>query len=183
MTGVQTCALPILIIVCDPHVIIFSEKTIAWPNGVTELAWSRWYKRAIEKSANQIRGAERWIRDLPSEIYLDPDCTIPFPIEFPSAERMIVHRVVVARGAGAACREHFGGGNGSLMLAPGVKGREHYKGDSIRPFVVGDRSEEHTSELQSLTNLVCRLLLEKKKNTKKISYCKKTKVTHLHHTT
>src|SRR5258706_11635075 len=30
-----------------------------------------------------------------------------------------------------------------------------------------DRSEEHTSELQSLTNLVCRLLLEKKKNKKK----------------
>src|SRR5258706_3346420 len=27
----------------------------------------------------------------------------------------------------------------------------------------GNRSEEHTSELQSLTNLVCRLLLEKKK--------------------
>src|SRR5262249_56517342 len=27
----------------------------------------------------------------------------------------------------------------------------------------GTRSEEHTSELQSLTNLVCRLLLEKKK--------------------
>src|SRR5437016_10991148 len=32
-------------------------------------------------------------------------------------------------------------------------------------FQVGrPRSEEHTSELQSLTNLVCRLLLEKKKN-------------------
>src|SRR5258706_6081170 len=28
-----------------------------------------------------------------------------------------------------------------------------------------ERSEEHTSELQSLTNLVCRLLLEKKKDT------------------
>src|SRR5437016_9556477 len=28
---------------------------------------------------------------------------------------------------------------------------------------LGARSEEHTSELQSLTNLVCRLLLEKKK--------------------
>src|SRR5262245_65114226 len=27
-----------------------------------------------------------------------------------------------------------------------------------------DRSEEHTSELQSLRHLVCRLLLEKKKN-------------------
>src|SRR5262249_56860905 len=29
-----------------------------------------------------------------------------------------------------------------------------------RHAVVADRSEEHTSELQSLTNLVCRLLLE-----------------------
>src|SRR5438093_2367945 len=33
---------------------------------------------------------------------------------------------------------------------------------SFRP-----RSEEHTSELQSLTNLVCRLLLEKKKDNSK----------------
>src|SRR5258706_11831029 len=32
----------------------------------------------------------------------------------------------------------------------------------------GQRSEEHTSELQSLTNLVCRLLLEKKKKKKYI---------------
>src|SRR5256885_2552517 len=30
----------------------------------------------------------------------------------------------------------------------------------------GERSEEHTSELQSPCNLVCRLLLEKKKNTR-----------------
>src|SRR5438093_5206628 len=30
------------------------------------------------------------------------------------------------------------------------------------------RSEEHTSELQSLTNLVCRLLLEKKKKVRLI---------------
>src|SRR5688572_30983771 len=32
--------------------------------------------------------------------------------------------------------------------------------------VVDHRSEEHTSELQSQSNLVCRLLLEKKKNKK-----------------
>src|SRR5260370_3402809 len=31
------------------------------------------------------------------------------------------------------------------------------------PFATLDRSEEHTSELQSHLNLVCRLLLEKKK--------------------
>src|SRR2546430_13936920 len=33
--------------------------------------------------------------------------------------------------------------------------------------VIGVRSEEHTSELQSQSNLVCRLLLEKKKTEKK----------------
>src|SRR5690625_6009310 len=32
------------------------------------------------------------------------------------------------------------------------------------PIIVGGRSEEHTSELQSRGHLVCRLLLEKKKN-------------------
>src|SRR5262249_58658101 len=35
----------------------------------------------------------------------------------------------------------------------------------VVPPEVDHRSEEHTSELQSLTNLVCRLLLEKKKTT------------------
>src|SRR5690625_7038256 len=33
------------------------------------------------------------------------------------------------------------------------------------PLLMNDRSEEHTSELQSRGHLVCRLLLEKKKNT------------------
>src|SRR2546421_9192992 len=34
------------------------------------------------------------------------------------------------------------------------------------PGQAGGRSEEHTSELQSRSDLVCRLLLEKKKNNK-----------------
>src|SRR2546430_11236213 len=33
----------------------------------------------------------------------------------------------------------------------------------VLPRGLGERSEEHTSELQSQSNLVCRLLLEKKK--------------------
>src|SRR5256886_16307848 len=41
------------------------------------------------------------------------------------------------------------------------------QGKSFKVFKTKDpaRSEEHTSELQSQSNLVCRLLLEKKKNT------------------
>src|SRR2546430_4431038 len=37
--------------------------------------------------------------------------------------------------------------------------------NSWKPTGLTTRSEEHTSELQSQSNLVCRLLLEKKKNT------------------
>src|SRR5438034_1483895 len=36
----------------------------------------------------------------------------------------------------------------------------------VRALVLGARSEEHTSELQSHSDLVCRLLLEKKKKNK-----------------
>src|SRR5947199_8100831 len=37
----------------------------------------------------------------------------------------------------------------------------------VQSRVAGPRSEEHTSELQSLRHLVCRLLLEKKKKKRK----------------
>src|SRR3989454_3085726 len=43
---------------------------------------------------------------------------------------------------------------------------EHGDGDGRRVDPAARRSEEHTSELQSPCNLVCRLLLEKKKKTK-----------------
>src|SRR5690606_40269252 len=58
-----------------------------------------------------------------------------------------------------------------------------YKRDDrgVRPWIkpgtpglmhrIGGRSEEHTSELQSRENLVCRLLLEKKKKKTSISCC------------
>src|SRR5262249_62133490 len=36
------------------------------------------------------------------------------------------------------------------------------RSEAVMPAPARQRSEEHTSELQSLTNLVCRLLLEKK---------------------
>src|SRR2546427_9510069 len=39
----------------------------------------------------------------------------------------------------------------------------HAPGHRVHGVAHADRSEEHTSELQSQSNLVCRLLLEKKK--------------------
>src|SRR2546425_4070707 len=50
-----------------------------------------------------------------------------------------------------------------------VLGRGHQARDHQLPVVQAGarRSEEHTSELQSLAYLVCRLLLEKKKKNRK----------------
>src|SRR2546426_4328687 len=56
----------------------------------------------------------------------------------------------VARAYGAACTPDFFGFNAGLEL-------------QNRGRLDASRSEEHTSELQSPCNLVCRLLLEKKK--------------------
>src|SRR2546427_917389 len=45
-----------------------------------------------------------------------------------------------------------------------IKDRLHRLAPAVRrALTLKDRSEEHTSELQSQSNLVCRLLLEKKK--------------------
>src|SRR5256886_8304637 len=55
-------------------------------------------------------------------------------------------------------RRHQAGGGGEH--------RAHLPGELSEPGRSDhDRSEEHTSELQSQSNLVCRLLLEKKKKT------------------
>src|SRR5258706_12047301 len=50
----------------------------------------------------------------------------------------------------------------------GRDGRPDHLG--ARRAVSNHRSEEHTSELQSLTNLVCRLLLEKKNHSKQVHH-------------
>src|SRR5438045_4903585 len=51
-----------------------------------------------------------------------------------------------------------------LALFPGCDSGTPHNGVRL---VFDPRSEEHTSELQSLRHLVCRLLLEKKKKKKK----------------
>src|SRR5256885_12854836 len=51
-----------------------------------------------------------------------------------------------------------------LRIIPNID-RFRESGYAFKAYAFHKRSEEHTSELQSPCNLVCRLLLEKKKNT------------------
>src|SRR2546430_5002604 len=69
--------------------------------------------------------------------------------------------------SGRDARPHCGRGRGRAG-ARSRRGGTSGKGTAAARFgrrPVPHRSEEHTSELQSQSNLVCRLLLEKKKNT------------------
>src|SRR6266480_4655963 len=72
----------------------------------------------------------------------------------------------------------------TVYLQPGSPGlrdwmRERLMNrDTVRARLIAARSEEHTSELQSHVNLVCRLLLEKKKkNDFNFFFAKKNKKT------
>src|SRR5258706_1461534 len=48
-------------------VLLFSDKRCAFQADVDiNVAWSRWYKRAITKSARQLAGAESFLRRFPA---------------------------------------------------------------------------------------------------------------------
>src|SRR5438034_8033578 len=53
--------------------------------------------------------------------------------------------------------------NPSLSSSPWMRGAPHNGFSLLIRWMSSRRSEEHTSELQSHSDLVCRLLLEKKK--------------------
>lgn len=129
-----------LLVVCGAYIIIFSEKTVSWPNGDLNIAWSRWVKRAIRNAAKQAAGAERWITDQPDRIFLDRACKEPFPIDLPSESERIIHRIVVANGAALACKQNLPDSSGSLIIRPDIKGNAHWPRDlnQVRPFCIGD---------------------------------------------
>src|SRR5205823_12291091 len=82
-------------------------------------------------------------------------------------KQLLERRFVIERQHARAGRERFRHARGG-WAAEGGESRARRHQQVIRMPVIAagefdDRSEEHTSELQSLAYLVCRLLLEKKK--------------------
>lgn len=128
-----------LLVVCGDHVLVFSDRTVAWPNvNDVNLAWRRWFKRAVKESADQILGAQRWLNKFPGRVFLDSQCTQQLPLSLPPNNRMKLHGIVVALGAGKACVEYFEEGIGSLMVSPNIKGGQHLSEHGVLPFVIGD---------------------------------------------
>lgn len=122
-----------LLVVFEDHIIILSDKNCHFGNtGNLELDWARWYRKAILDSARQVYGAERWIRQFPSRLFLDKQCTVRFPIELPDPAKANFHRIVVAHDGARRCQEVLGG-SGSLMLDNTLVGDAHLQ----NPFTVG----------------------------------------------
>lgn len=149
-----------LLIVFGEDIVIFSDKQCAFPEtGNLSQDWSRWFRKAVMKSAEQVWGAERWILDHPDRLYLDRACQIPFPLGVPPRERARLHRVVVAHAVSDRCRA-FHGGSGTLMIMPHLTGDAHYgyPAHPVIPFAVGDLNPSkgfvHVLDDQSLDTVL-----------------------------
>jgi len=134
-----------LLVVFDNHIIIFSDKDCHFTNsGDLHVDWTRWLRKAVFRSADQIWGAERWLKTSHGPLFLDGACTQPFPYSLPDPSVTRFHRIVVAHEVSKQCRERLGG-SGSLMIDSSLEGEQHFAKpeDGGRLFTVGhiDRSK------------------------------------------
>src|SRR5688500_19969096 len=94
-------------------------------------------------------------------------CNIPLQGPAGASTPEDAARQAHAQGSGRGAFQNFTvvgtrvSGNRGVVFSTGIANSSQ----QITPRQMFGRSEEHTSELQSPCNLVCRLLLEKKNNT------------------
>jgi hypothetical protein len=122
-----------LLVVFGNDLVIFSDKDCEFPStGRLDVDWARWFRRAVQKSAEQLWGAERWIRQNPARLFLDRLCSQRLPVPLPPSSNMRVQRIVVAHKAASRCRELMGG-SGSLVIFPAIEGKAHTDGPVSLP--------------------------------------------------
>lgn len=148
-----------LLVVFDNHIIIFSDKDCSYgDSGNAQVDWSRWYKKAIQKSAEQLVGAKNWIINYPDRIAIDAKCTQKFPFKIRITKNTHFHLVAIAHGATDSCKKYFSGGDGGLCINNQIVGNMH-TGPDCQPFFVGKISTEdenfiHVFDDASYTNIL-----------------------------
>jgi hypothetical protein len=111
------------LVVFGDDVIIMSDKLIRFDEQATkEVAWKRWYKKAVTGSIRQLRGALSQITKFPQNIFCDAHASSPFPLIIPSSEKIRVHLVAVANGGEDVCLRSLG--------HPGLRIDTHCSSDS-----------------------------------------------------
>ncbi len=129
------------LVVFGKDVILFSDKHVFFneAKGI-EVAWRRWYKKAVYESCRQLHGAKLWLERFPQRAFLDAKCTRPLPVSVP-AENVDFHLVAVTRGSREAALAHNSGvGRGSFAVNNAIRKDAHNE----FPFVVGiPQPEKH----------------------------------------
>ena len=125
-----------LLVVFGNDVLLFSDKDCAFQSDVdVRIAWPRWYRRAIDKSARQLVGAENFLKRFPKRVFVDKACSASLPIALPDPSVALYHLGAVSGGGHSAARQFYGGGcSGSLMLLTHLRGRAAHE---EAPFHVG----------------------------------------------
>ena len=117
-----------LLVVFGEHIFIFSDKGhVSFNEDIDVLvAWKRWAKKAIFKSAYQVFQAEKWILEFPERIFVDKKCTEKFPINLPSKDKAKIHRIIITRGISNSVKNVYNDNSGSLMINAAFIGDENY---------------------------------------------------------
>lgn len=123
------------LVIFGNEVIIFSDKHINFQvDKDLEVAWPRWYKRAVLGSCRQLHGAMSWLHRFPERAFLDSKCCRKLPIPVPPREAARFHLVAVTRGSREAALAAQGeGGIGSFGVSSSLEGDAHLNA----PFVIG----------------------------------------------
>ncbi len=111
------------ILICfGNNILLFSDKWCSIGSGpLTPTKWDRWYRRAVLSSIKQLDGAERWVRQFPSRIFVDKQCQSTIPIDFPAPDKLRIHRIAVAGGAARNCQDFYKSHSGGfIVLGPGL---------------------------------------------------------------
>lgn len=131
-----------LLVVFENDIIIFSDKDCYFDDACDpQIAWKRWYKKAIKKSGEQLIGAKNWIINHPNEITLDAKCQTPFPLDISINPDTRIHLIAIAHGASNACKKYYQGGDGGLLIDTAIVGDKHTDLDCV-PFHVGMVSDK-----------------------------------------
>jgi hypothetical protein len=122
-------------VVFGNDILIFSDKHCEFPKHEDiNVSWHRWFRSAIERSANQLSGAASFIERFPTRIYIDAACEIPLPVPLPSPDVRRIHLIAVTRGSASAAKKFWkNGSSSSLLINTTIKGL----GEKNHPFMIG----------------------------------------------
>jgi len=131
--GKEICDLTIIF---GDDILLFSDKKIEYNKKKdTNVAWTRWARRAIGDSVKQIKGARRWLTKYPSRVFLDTKCTQKIPINLPLKENIRFHNIVVCHGIEDVLASF--NNESSFIFDNSIEGDQHWNKDDCSPFRIG----------------------------------------------